>query len=82
MCVYTSTGLYFLIFDSARSAVQQRQLSASLDWACAPLAGAVAALATNPMDLVKTRLQVCATFHEHCIRFHQIYLKGRKKRPI
>ena len=46
-------GPYFLVFDAARGVVRERGWGTGADSMCAPLAGAVAAAATNPMDLVK-----------------------------
>mmetsp|Transcript_44256 Transcript_44256/g.87116 ORF Transcript_44256/g.87116 Transcript_44256/m.87116 type:complete len:261 (-) Transcript_44256:239-1021(-) len=54
-------GLYFMIYDSSKAAIQSRGMSKQWESACAPLAGVVASFATNPMDLVKTRLQVAAS---------------------
>jgi len=48
-------GLYFLCYDTAKDFARQRDLP---QWWCAPTAGVLASAATNPMDLVKTRLQV------------------------
>ncbi|KAH8062762.1 malate-aspartate shuttle [Aureococcus anophagefferens] len=48
-------GLYFAIYEAAKEAADARGLPA---WPCGVVAGVVAGAATNPADLVKTRLQV------------------------
>jgi hypothetical protein len=48
-------GLYFMIYDGTKGFAQKRSLP---EWPAAIVAGVVASTVTNPMDLVKTRLQV------------------------
>ena len=48
-------GLYFSIYEACKEAADRRGWPA---WPCGIVAGVVAGAATNPMDLVKTRLQV------------------------
>ena len=54
-------GLYFMIYDSAKGWARARQLP---EWPSAVVAGVVASSVTNPMDLVKTRLQVARSSPE------------------
>lgn len=54
-------GLYFMIYDSSKASMRTRGLDKKWESLCAPLAGVLASAATNPMDLVKTRLQVAAS---------------------
>ena len=48
-------GLYFSIYEASKAVADDHRWPA---WPCGILAGVVAGAATNPMDLVKTRLQV------------------------
>lgn len=48
-------GLYFAIYESTKNFMSKRDLPL---WPAGIVAGVVASAATNPMDLVKTRLQV------------------------
>ena len=63
------SALYFMFYEQAKTFAQKRldlkDLPAHYTLASAAVAGATASFLTNPLDLIKLRLQVCFCFACH-----------------